>query len=415
MKENFPLKKIHLPEDYSPTLTTLIDLIQTTQIQLLRTFNRRRHELYWQIAETIEEKQANSGWGDVIVQHLALDIQSHFPDLKGLSARNLWRMRRFYITYRDNEQLLKLAKEIGWTHNNIILESTENDQEREFYLRMCIRERWTYRELKKQIHGDLFSRFALSNSAAIELSERSDHGSDLSAHFKDEYLLDFIKLEPGYSERDLSKALVSHIREFIRELGQGFMFGGEEYVVRVGNEEFRIDMLFFNRSLQCLVAVELKIGRFKPEYLGKLEFYLAALDEQKTLPHENPAVGLLLCKGKDNDVVRLALSRSLSPIKVASYKTGLPDEKLLSQKLQSLKIPEECYPEETENFKNLYELLMFAGTCTPLQARTQLQINADELRQQVLNGKNQGWLEIKGRGRTTSYRFRGGNHQNEGK
>ena len=235
----------------------------------------------------------------------------------------------------------------------------------------------------------------------VEKQELSSWGDETIKYLA----LDLRSRFQGYNEKKLCSKLTEHMREFLRELGRGFMFGGDEYLLQIGSEEFRIDMLFFHRELRCLVAVEFKIGKFKPSYLGQLEFYLAALDEKETLSHENPAVGLLLCKEKDNEVVRLAMNRTLSPIKISSYKTGLPDEMLLSQKLHSLALPNEMFDENKTDFNNLHELVSHRQCITPKEAKNILEIDDQKLLSERRKGQREGWLKIKGKGRATCYIF----------
>ena len=239
-------------------------------------------------------------------------------------------MRQFFETYRDQPKLSPLVRELSWTHNLALMSRSKCDEEREFYLRICIRERWSKRQLQRQLSGALFERVALS---PVKRSTALTELHPAAAAFKDSYLIEFLGLPKDHSEADLHDGLVAKLKDFLIELGRDFCFVGSHYLIQVGGRDFEIDLLFFHRSLNCLVDIELKIDEFQAEYLGKLEFYLEALDRDVKKPHENPAIGLLLCATKDYEVVEYALSRSASPALVAEYQTRLPDKKLLQAKL----------------------------------------------------------------------------------
>jgi predicted nuclease of restriction endonuclease-like (RecB) superfamily len=240
-------------------------------------------------------------------------------------------MRQFYDTYRGLPKLAPLVRELSWTHNLLIMSRSTRDEEREFYLRLCVRERWSKRQLERQLAGALFERVALS-PVKLAPPVREIHPL-ATAVFRDSYLVEFLDLPKDHSEANLHDGLVAKLRDFLIELGRDFCFVGSHYPVQVGGRDFEIDLLFFHRGLNCLVDIELKIDEFQPEYLGKLQFYLEALDRDVKKPHENPAIGLLLCATKDHEVAEYALSRSASPALVAEYRTRLPNKKLLQAKL----------------------------------------------------------------------------------
>lgn len=220
---------------------------------------------------------------------------------------------------------------MSWTHNQIILGQSKSPEEREFYLRMTIQEKWSSRELERQFKAALFERNVTQPAKASALLKQS-HPTALEV-FRDAYMVEFLDLPGGHAESDLHKGLLVRLKDFLIELGRDFCFVGSEYPLQVGGRDFALDLLFFHRGLNCLVAIELKVGRFKPEYLGKLDFYLEALDRNERKPHENPAIGVLLCASKDDEVVEYALNRSLSPALIAEYQTRLPDKQLLQTKL----------------------------------------------------------------------------------
>ena len=240
-------------------------------------------------------------------------------------------MRQFYEAYPEAQIVSALLTQLPWTHNLIILSRSKRPEEREFYLKMAAQEKWSSRELERQYDTALFERVVLS-PAKVSPRVTQTHPNAASV-FKDSYLVEFLDLPATHLEHDLQRGLLAQLRQFLIELGRDFCFVGSEYPLQVGKQDFALDLLFFHRGLNCLVAIELKTTRFSPEHLGQLNFYLEALDRDHKKPHENPAIGLLLCASKDDEVVEYALSRSLSPALVAQYQTQLPDKKLLQAKL----------------------------------------------------------------------------------
>jgi predicted nuclease of restriction endonuclease-like (RecB) superfamily len=309
----------------------VVVLIKSVRARALATVNSALIDLYWKIGEHISGRISNSGWGQATVRELARYIQKNEPGIRGFSPQNLWRMRQFYETYRHQAKLSTLLRVLPWSHNLAILSRSKRDEEREFYLRIARREHWTFRELQRQLSSALFERTVLSpaklSPAVTELHP------DAAAVFKDAYLVEFLNLPQNHSESDLHQGLVEQLKSFLIELGRDFCFVGSEYTIQVGGRDFALDLLFFNRALNCLVAIELKIEEFQPEHLGKLQFYLEALDRDVKKPHERPSIGVLLCATKDHEVVEYALSRSVSPAVVAEYQTRLPEKKLLQNKL----------------------------------------------------------------------------------
>jgi predicted nuclease of restriction endonuclease-like (RecB) superfamily len=324
---------------YEDFFTRLKQEIITARQKVYQTVNKQLVELYLYVGKNIYEKIEISKWGEGIIEKLSQDLQRAFPDMKGFSKENLWRMKRLYETYKDYPKLSTLSTELSWSHNVLILNKTDSIEEKEFYLKTCINEKWSYRELERQVDTSLFERYMHSRKTDKLVPKTKE--KNILTHFKDEYVLDFLGLRDEFSEKDLRKAILQNLKQFILEIGKYFTFVGEEYIVSVGNEDYKTDLLFYHRLLKCLVVVELKIGKFKPEYIGKMQFYLSALDEKNKLKHENPSVGLILCKSKNEEVVRIALSRALSPMKVATYKTKIIDRKLLKQKLHSLPLPKD--------------------------------------------------------------------------
>jgi predicted nuclease of restriction endonuclease-like (RecB) superfamily len=309
----------------------IVGLIVATREKSLQAVNTALIDLYWNVGEIISRKITAAEWGDGVVAQLAEYIARTQPGLRGFTRSNLFRMRQFYETYRDDKKVAPLVRQLPWSHNLIILGQSKRPEEREFYLRIAIQEGWTKRELERQVNSALFARVVLS-PPKVSPAVRQLHPEALSI-FKDAYNLEFLGLPQVHAEADLHRALLDKLKDFLIELGRDFCFVGSEYPLQVGSRDFALDLLFFHRGLNCLVAIELKISEFQPEYLGKLDFYLEALDRDVRKAHEQPSIGVLLCASKNDEVVEYALSRSLSPALVAEYQTQLPDKKLLQAKL----------------------------------------------------------------------------------
>lgn len=314
--------------------TDIIQLIKQSRTNAIKAVNAELINLYWNIGQYISKKIEQSEWGDSVVTELANFIQTQEPEIKGFSDKNIWRMKQFYETYKDFQKLSTLLREISWSHNLAIFSRCKTAEEREFYLKLAKQESYSFRELERQISASLFERTMIGNSKLSTALRESNH--DLTNTFKDSYVFEFLNLPDPHNESELQRGLVKQMKSFILELGKDFLFIGEEYKLQVGNSDFYIDLLFYHRGLQCLMAFELKADKFKPEHLGQLNFYLEALDRDVKKSNENPSIGVLLCKDKDSEVVEYALSRSLSPTMVSEYKTQLPDKKLLQQKLHEL-------------------------------------------------------------------------------
>lgn len=345
----------------------IAELIAAAKLRAVQSVNTALIDLYWQVGAIIGRKIEAADWGEGVVDQLAAYLARTHPGLRGFTRRNLFRMRQFHDAWKDHElvpppgtllppegggtsrpivppavtqlpissgppgKVAALLRQLPWTHHLIILGQSKRPEEREFYLRLAIRERWSKRELERQFKGGLFERTVLTPPRVS--SAVSGHHADALSVFKDAYLVEFLDLPRGHAERDLHHGLLLELRDFLGELGRDFCFVGTEFPVQVGGRDFALDLLFFHRGLNCLVAIELKVGRFEPEYLGKLGFYLEALDRDVRKPHEQPAIGVLLCASKDEEVVEYALSRTLSPALIAEYRTRLPDKKLLQAKL----------------------------------------------------------------------------------
>lgn len=312
----------------------IVLMIKQAQIRAYSAVNHELIDLYFSLGKYISVKVEQSNWGKGVVKELADYIAKTAPELTGFSDKNLWRMKQFYETYKDDEKLSPLVRELSWTNNLIIFSRTKSAEERAFYLKKSLQEKYTKRELERQIDSNLYES-TVHNGLIVSpaVQELVPNAQEI---FRDTYTLEFLGLPPKHDEKDLRKALVRNMKQFILELGKDFIFIDEEYRVQVGNSDFFIDLLFYHRELQCLVAFELKTGKFEPEHLGQLNFYLEALDRDVKKEKENPSIGILLCRDKDDDVVEYALSRSLSPAMIAEYKLHLPDKKVLQQRIKTL-------------------------------------------------------------------------------
>lgn len=281
-----------LPGDYSTLLGEIKQRIRTARYEALKAVNKELIGLYWDIGRMIVERQKEDAWGKSVVERLSRDLQNEFPGTQGFSARNIWRMRDFYLTYRSNQKLSPLVAEIGWTHNIIILTQCKDDLEREFYLRMTRKFGWTKNVLTLQIENKTYEK-TLTNQTNFDHTVPDKIRNQAKLAVKDEYTFDFLELGEEHSERELERSIVARIEGFLREVGGVFAFLGSQYRLEVSGEEYFIDLLLFHRALRCLVAIELKIGKFIPEYVGKMQFYLALLDDKVRMPDENPMKTLL--------------------------------------------------------------------------------------------------------------------------
>lgn len=323
-----------LTPDDDARFAEAVALIEAARSRAYQAVNVELVSLYWQLGEHISRKIASAEWGDGVVDELAAALARRFPSLRGFTRPNLFRMRQLYEAYRANERVSALLRQLPWTHHLIILSQAKPVETRELYILAAIKERWSSRELERQIQSGAALRSAtVSKKVSAALTRLHPTALD---ELKNAYSLEFLSLPDGHSERDLHHALVQNLGRFITELGRDFCFVGSEYPVQVGNQDFAIDLVFFHRGLACLVAFELKVGKFEPEHLGKLAFYVEALDRDVKKPHERPSIGVLLCASKDDEVVEYALARTTSPTLVAEYQTMLPSKAVLRSKLHEL-------------------------------------------------------------------------------
>ncbi len=304
---------------YSELLKDIKDRIRTAQYAALKAVNKELISLYWDIGKTIVERQTGETWGKSVVEQLAKDLRKELPEHKGFSAQNLWYMRQFYLEYKDEKEILQqLVGEIGWSHNIEVFTKCKDNLEREFYVRMTRKFGWSRNVLIHRIENKDYERTLLSQTN-FDQTVSAEHRNQAKLAVKDEYLFDFLELGDEYSERQLETALIGKVEHFLREMGGMFAFVGSQFKLEVSNKEYFIDLLLYHRALRCLVAIELKIGEFLPEYVGKMQFYLAVLNDKVKMPEENPSIGIILCKDKNKTIVEYALQQSVSPIGIAQY------------------------------------------------------------------------------------------------
>lgn len=321
-------------------------IIENARENAYRKVNEELILMYQKVGKFLSEKSKEALYGDRYIDALAAYISEQFPGIKGFNRRGLYRMKQFYETYAGNEKVSALLTQLSWTNHLLIMSGCKSDEEREFYILLAIKERYSSRQLERQMDSGYYERYMLSKSKLLPEPLQSRQNP-----FLDSYVVEFLDLPDTFHENDFRKALVKGMRDFILELGKDFTFVGEEYPIQVGGEDYRIDLLFFHRNLHCLVAIELKVGKFKPEFVSKMDFYLEGLDRQVRKPEENPSVGLLLCASKNDEVVEYAMSRTLSPMMIAEYQLHLPDKDVLRKKLQELaNLPE--VPENTDDIED---------------------------------------------------------------
>ena len=336
--------------DYPGFLVAIKERIRLAQYQALRAVNKELLSLYWDLGESIHQKQDALGWGKAVVQTLADDLQLEFPGQNGFSAANLWLMRQFYTEYRSRPNLEPLVREISWAKNVLIMKRCKDDLEREFYLRATARFGWTKAVLQHQLDGKSYEKYLLNQTNFDQTLSPAIKAQALLA-VKDHYTFDFLGLAEEHSERELETALMKNVRRFLAEMGGLFTFVGTQHRLEVGGQEYFVDLLLFHRRLRCLVALELKVRAFQPEHKGKMEFYLEALDSQERLEGENAPIGIIICREKNKTVVEYALRTANRPIGVATYtivpelpaayRNDLPSPEQITERLKLWDVKEE--------------------------------------------------------------------------
>lgn len=321
-----------LEMSYLKDFEKIRQFIEQARDEAASQVNKTVISLYWNIGKFVSEKAQKEGWGRSTVKQLSQYILSKEPGIRGYSAQNIWRMKQFFETYQDKPKFSALLRANTWSNNLHIMSKTKTDEEKEFYLKLAAKEKYKARELERQIDSGYYERLLPSDGKAPS----GIHHTENTGMIRDLYMLEFLNLQEPYKEFDLKQAILKNMKQFLLEFGRDFIFMGEEYHLQVGKHDYFVDLLFFHRELQCLVAIDLKIDDFKPEYLGKMEFYLEALDRDIKKPHENPSVGIILCKSKDEDVVEYALSRNMTSTMISEYRTKLISKEVLRKKLDEL-------------------------------------------------------------------------------
>lgn len=317
-KKKEPDIKEIIPAEYKSFVEDIKSRIRDANYQALKAVNKELIQLYSDIGKMIVEKQEQKGWGKSIVETLAQDLQKEFAGTQGYSTSNLWRMRNFYNTYKDNEKLAPMVREIGWSHNVVIMEKCKDDLQKEFYIRSTKKFGWTKNLLIHHIDNQSYEKYLLNQTNFDQtVSESVKKHAHLSV--KDEYSFDFLGLSEEHSEKELESGLMNNIRKFLIEMGGYFTFIGNQYRIEVGGDDFFIDILLYHRKLKSLVAIELKSGKFKPEHTGQISFYLSVLNDTMKLEDENPAIGIILCREKNRVTVEYALKEMNQPIGVSTY------------------------------------------------------------------------------------------------
>lgn len=332
-------------DEYRLFVKDIKERIRLAQYEALKTVNKELINLYWDIGKKTVEKQKKYNWGKSIVENLANDLQKEFPGIRGFSKDNLWRMRKFYLCYYQNQKLAPLVQEISWAKNIFILESCKDDLEREFYIKMTKKFGWSKNVLIHQIENKSYEKYLLNQTNFDKvLPEKYRNQAKLAV--KDEYTFDFLELGEEHSEKELETELLDNVRKFLIEMGGYFTFIGNQFRIELEDEEFFIDLLLYHRKLKCLVAVELKVGDFKPEYAGKMQFYLSVLNDRVKMEDENPSIGIILCKSKKRTIVEYALKSIKQPLGVSTYRITsklppelrkyLPSPEMIAKKLNAI-------------------------------------------------------------------------------
>ena len=310
---------LRLPDDYAALLAEVKERVRSAQLAALKAVNKELVTLCWDIGRLIVNRQADADHGTAIAEQLAADLRRELPGVSGYSRRNIFYMREFYLAYHDLPKVQPLVAQIGWSHNLAILQRCKDPQECEFYIRMTRKFGWSKNVLIHQIENQSYEKTLLGQTN-FDKALTPKHRAQAKLAVKDEYTFDFLELSEEHSERELERALVSRIEGFLRSMGGMFAFVGSQFRLEVDGKEFFIDLLLFHRRLRCMVAVELKVGEFQPEFVGKMQFYLTALDRQVREKGENPSIGIILCKEKSRTIVEYALHQAKKPIGVAAYR-----------------------------------------------------------------------------------------------
>jgi predicted nuclease of restriction endonuclease-like (RecB) superfamily len=334
-----------MPQGYTELVESLKARVRDARLRATLSVNRELVLLYWHIGREILQRQAAAGWGAKVIERLANDLKHAFPEMNGFSARNLKYMRAFAEAWPEDSFVQQVAAQIPWFHHCVLLDKVKPVEAREWYIRQTYEHGWSRNVLVHQIETGLYQRQgrAMTNFERALPAPQSDLAHQL---IKDPYVFDFLSLGPEARERELERGLLEHVQKFLMELGVGFALVGSQYHLEVGGEDFYVDLLFYHLKLRCYVVIDLKMGPFKPEYAGKMNFYLAATDDLLRHPHDQPSIGLILCRERNRTIVEYALRDTQKPIGVAAYRlteslpeplvTSLPSAERLAAELESL-------------------------------------------------------------------------------
>ncbi|MBQ6083487.1 MAG: DUF1016 family protein [Bacteroidales bacterium] len=338
--------KLIAESNYLDWLGEIKHQIHEAQYEAMKAVNTTIIKLYWEIGRSIAEKQAE-GWGKSVVEQLSRDIQIEFPQIKGFGSRNLWYMMQFYIEYQGDEKLQPLVAEISWAKHLVIMTKCKDSLERQFYILATKKFGWTKNVLIHQIEQKSYEKYLIGQTN-FDKTLPGKIRNQAALAVKDDYFIGYGELGDNHSEYELEQSIINNISSFLAEFGSDVMFAGNQYRLEVGGKEYFVDLMLYHRKMQCFIAIELKIGEFEPEYKGKMEFYLNVINDTIRLPHENPAIGIIICKSKNRTVVEYALRNSMMPIGVAAYsitselpddyKHLLPEADKISNRLQNLVI-----------------------------------------------------------------------------
>jgi len=316
----------------------IIELIEQRKNNAYLKINEELILMYLDVGKFLYDLQQNSKYGDKITTKAAEFMKNNYPNIRGFTKRNIERMVQFYKTYKDDEIATPLVTQLSWTNNLLILSGSKEKEERHFYLQLAIKNRYSKRELDRQISSSYYERYLLSYGKQLpSITKTIDEDDYPNSRILDTYSLEFLNLPEHFSENDFRNSIINNLKDFVLEIGKDFTFIGDEYRIQVGNHDFFIDLLFYNRELSCLVAFELKLGEYKAEYLSKMNLYLEALDRDVKKLNENPSVGVILCSSKDKDVVEYSISKNMSQTLISEYKLKLINKKVLEDKLKEVK------------------------------------------------------------------------------
>jgi len=334
---------------YKKAIKDIKNRILRARQKAVVSVNKELIFLYWEIGDIILQKQKNEGWGTKVIDRMSFDLSRELADMKGFSVRNLKYMRKFAEENRNREFVQAVLAQLTWYHNIALMDKSDNVKERVWYAKKAIENGWSRNVLVHQIESGLLKRQVSTGKTHNFRATLPESQSDLANEtIKDPYIFDFLNISEHMSEKELETGLINHLASFLLELGKGFAYVGRQYHLEAGGEDFYIDLLFYHLELRCYVAIELKTGKFKPEYAGKMNFYLTAIDSLLNKPGDNPSIGIILCKDKNKVIAEYSLRDIKKPIGISAYKTAakiknkLPDIKDMEKEMDDYLLKEEA-------------------------------------------------------------------------